>query len=66
MLTARGSMLKIHLHKNNRYIKNFVVIHVTTIKHTEIVSRKDLFLKSNWWPLWTTYLFYQKRVYVYF
>ena len=30
------------------------------------VSTKNLVLNSNWWTLWATYLFYQKRIYVSF
>jgi len=54
---------------NNREIINYVGIHVTkvtTITDAELRKYKNfLVVYRNWWTLWTKYIFYQKRVYVF-
>jgi len=37
---------------------------VNNIRHTELRKYKKPDGNSNWWTLWATYLFYQKRAYV--
>jgi len=51
---------------NGYYIIICVGIHVTVGSHTDFHMYEILVLNRNWWTLWATYHFYQKRSYVSF